>query len=243
MADDDQNLDTGTESVTAEAASQETATAAPETPTEKLLKQSDVNKIVGGAKLDAYEKGKRETLAEIERQKLAATQAEATTSQTLAGVPQTKEEFDKAVDERAAQRAQQAQAERVAEQFVGKMQQGIEKYQDFETVVTKLDIPNLPGQIIDWANSMDNTADIMYELGKNPGKFANVLTLSVTSPRLAYDEFNRLSSSIKQNQEAQKKNAGNVNEPLDQVKSSTNGTDSGKVTGVSALRKQAWLRG
>jgi len=242
MADDNQDLNV--EATPNEGAEQKDAAQETAGQEEKVLKQSEVNKIVGGAKLEAYEKGKREAIADIEQRR-----AEAQATQQPVQQPQseqltmTRDELRKMIEEEATTRTQQQQAQRVVDQFVGKMKLGMQKHDDFEETVTKLDIPNLPPQIIDWANSMDNTADIMYEVAKNPGKFANLLTLSVTSPRLAYDEFVNLSDSIKKNEEAKEKNSGQQNTPLDQVKHSTTGIDNGAPSSVSDYRKQPWNRG
>jgi len=219
---------------------------------EKLLKQSEVNKLVGGVKVDAYEKGRRDAVAELERQrKTEEPKAAPATSTTPDQVTMSHEELKRVIEQEASAREEQVRlreeqkkAEVVVNQFVGKMKLGMEKHPDFEEVVTKLDIPNMPPQIVDWANSMDNTADIMYEIGKNPSKFANVLTLSVTSPRLAYDELMRLSDSIKKNEDAIKQGENTqVAEPLDQRKHSTAGVNSGKKSTVSDFRAQPWLRG
>jgi hypothetical protein len=91
---------------------------------------------------------------------------------------------------------------------------------------------------------MDNTAEIMYELGQNPTKFDSVLALSVRNKTLAHKAITKLSDSIKQNKVAVDKNAKTkVNEPLDQIKPSLTGTDSGDPKSVGDFRKQDWLRG
>lgn len=243
MADENQNLDVNSAASEAQAPTEATQEApATQAVEEKVLKQSEVNRIVGGAKVEAYEKGKREALAELERERASQQSYESQTKSQ--NITANADELRRLIAEEAEARANQQRAQQVAEQFISKMQLGMQKHQDFEEVVTKLDIPNLPPQLIAWANSMDNTADVMYEIGKNPGKFANLLTLSITSPRLAYDEFIRLSDSIKRNEEAAKKAANsNANEPLDQVKHSTTGTDNGSPRSVSDFRKQPWLRG
>ena len=242
MADDNQNQNI--ENVTAENVQENPVQQVEQRQEKKLIPQSEVNKIVGGVKLDAYEKGRREALAEYEKQMAAQESISSSQNTNADNLNVTRDELERMIEEKSRQRVEQQQAQRVVEQFVGKMKLGIQKYNDFEETVTKLDIPNLPPQIIDWANSMDNTADIMYEISKSPGKFANLLTLTVTSPRLAYDEFVRLSDSIKRNEEAKSKNVNmKQNEPLDQVKHSTIGIDNGAPKSVSDFRKQSWLRG
>ena len=207
---------------------------------EKMLSQSEVNRIVGAAKLDALERGKREALAEANANKEINATVDPNDPEKITV---SKAELEQVILDTATKRSHQEQAERVVNQFVSKMQLGMQKYSDFETVAGKLNIPNLPPQLIDLVTAMDNTADIVYELGKNPTKFANVLNLCNYSPQAAHDELVRLSDSIKKNQEAAKKTQAKPNEPLDQAKPSTAGTDDGELKSVSDFRKQSWLRG
>jgi hypothetical protein len=208
---------------------------------EKLLKQSEVNKVVGGAKAEAYERGRREALA------IAKAQADKEAVKPIVAdkkVTLSEDELYKLVESHSEDLAARKRANEVASQFVGKMQAGMQKHKDFESVVGVLDIPNLPGTMIDFANSMDNTADVMYELGKNPSKFASVLMLSHSNPGMAKKEFEKLSNSIKRNQEALENEAKTkVNEPLNQIKPSIAGTDSGECKTISDYRRQDYLRG
>lgn len=206
---------------------------------EKMLSQSEVDKIAYGNKMEGYERGKREAIAEANQPK----DISATVDSNDDKITVSKQELEQFVEDTATRKAQREHAQRVVDQFVGKMQLGMQKYSDFEAVAGKLNIPNLPPQLIDLVTSMDNTADIIYELGKNPSKFSSVLNLCGTSIQLAHDELTRLSDSIKKNQDAVKQTQVKPNEPLDQAKPSTAGTDDGKLSTVSELRKQPWLRG
>lgn len=217
-------------------------------PEEKLVKQSVMNDVVGTAKREAYEKGKKEVYEEVQKQIQAAAQPEVPPAQQPAAVSEDKvnlssEEVRKLIAEEAEKEATRKTAETVVNSFITKMQGGYDKYSDFEEKVRELNIPNLPPQVIHWVTQLDNTADVMYELAKNPAKFGNVLTLSMASPNLAQKAFNDLSSSIKQNQDATQKGENtNVQEPLDQINPSVTGTDNGNL-GVSDLRKLDYLRG
>jgi hypothetical protein len=245
MAEENQNLETN-EAAAATTALNSTMSNMQQSSVEdeKLLKQSDVNKIVGGVKVDAYEKGQRDERARIEQERATRVNAASpppvpTQKDTVTISP---EELERMIDEGATKRANLERATQVVNQFAGKMQGGIEKYSDFEDVVTKLDIPNLPGHVIDWANSMDNTADVMYDLAKHPRKLTDILVLSQTSPALARDEFNRLSDSIKQNEQAVKANTSAA-APLDQVKHSTAGKDNSVIRSIDDMRNLDFLRG
>lgn len=219
-------------------------------PEEKLIEQSKVNKIVGTAKQEAYDKGKRDALSDNQTQyqpPYAAseqTQAPNDYAQNVDGgnANLSPEQVRQLIADEANKQA----ALRTVDSFVNKLQRGKEKYSDFDEKVVKLNIGNLPpvaqANLVHFANEMDNTADVMYELANNPVKFANVLNLAGSSPALARDAFYELSASIKQNEDAKAKVAEQkVEKPLDQIQPATTGTDNGSMS-ISDLRKADWLR-
>ncbi len=112
--------------------------------------------------------------------------------------------------------------------------------EDFDEKVGKLNLhAMLP--IVAWANSLDNTADIMYDLANNPGKLSNVLNLvNANQPQLAYDELQKLSGSIKTNEDASK--IQHPRAPLNQLKPSPIGSDNGG-SDVQGFQKQNFCRG
>lgn len=211
-----------------------------EKPQEKLLKQSEVNEIVGSAKREAYEKGKRESLAEYQKSQALVQQPNYNANQTIGGMSQLSDEkIRQLINEEAQTMTNMAVAQKIANEFTQKMMAAKDKYPDFEQVVGELNLVDMP-QIVNWANSLDNTADVMYELAKYPEKLSSVTVLAYTNPRKATVLLQKLSDSIKQNESALKQPS--ASEPLSQIKPSTTGTDNGSRT-VSDLRKQPWLRG
>lgn len=208
---------------------------------EKLIPQSEVDKLVYAKKMEGYERGQRETLANANTEKnLAASVDENDPNKVLID----RNELAKIVNEESARLSEQQRAQATINQFVAKVQAGSAKYSDYDGTVAKLNLQHLPPSLVEITNAMDNTADVLYELGKNPSKFSSVLNLCNASPQLAYDEITRLSSSIKKNEEAAKQNAQvKVNEPLDQVKPSTTGTDSGRLETVKDFMNHPDLRG
>jgi hypothetical protein len=214
------------------------AQAAPSSASEKMVSQSDLNAVVG------HMKGMIKDLKNDIQTGLNARQTEAQEQQPAyenVQQPQafTEDQVRQMVSQEAERMAMQRGAERVANEFTQKLMTAKDNYEDFEEVVSGLNLPNNP-QIVAWANGLDNTADVIYEIGKHPTKFANLLTLANTSPNLAVKELQRLSESIKTNQEAAKSDG--VQEPLSQIKPSTTGTDNGSMT-VKDLKNQPWLRG
>jgi hypothetical protein len=221
---------------------------------EKMLSQSEVDKLVGKLKHESYEKGIRDAQLKASADNLAAQQVSqhykqqdphqadnAQQRQQQNDLPQDAEKIRQLIRDESEKQTQLALAQRVATEFTQKLISAKEsnKYADFEEKITQLNLPNIP-HIVGWANSLDNTADVLYDIAKDPVKFANVLMLSQTAPHLAVAQLQKLSNSIKENETAAKQPI--AAEPLSQLKPSTTGTNTGSMS-VKELRKQSWLRG
>jgi hypothetical protein len=208
--------------------------AAAQAPAEKTLKQSEVNELVGRIKHEAYQRGLQEAAQK-------APQPIHTQNIGMGGMGEavTPDKIKEMVSQGIQEQQSRLAAQQIISQFAGKMQRGMGKYSDFEKVVAPLQLQTIP-QLVELSNAFENTDEIMYDLGKNPSKVANLLTLSAVAPHLAHAEMQKLSESIRQNEEAAKQAA--VKAPLSQVSPSNVGTDTGKTT-IRDLRNQPWLRG
>jgi len=236
----DQNISSPSVSTSAVTSADTSTAPVVEKTQEKLLKQSEVNDIIGSAKREAYEKGKRESLAEYQKTQAPVQTNSYAPNQTIGGMAQLSDDkIRQLINEESQKMTNMAVAQRIANEFTQKMMAAKDKYPDFEQVVGELNLVDMP-QIVNWANSLDNTADVMYELAKYPEKLSSVTVLAYTNPRKATVLLQKLSDSIKQNESALKQPS--ASEPLSQIKPSTTGTDNGSKT-VSDLRKQPWLRG
>jgi len=214
------------------------------TQQEKMLSQSEVNEIVGRAKRAAHQKGYERATKESVQSHTASepnipnhTQSQS----SFGGMAQTNEaDIRRLINEESQRAAFQAQADRVAREFVGKMTDNSvkERYPDFDEVVGAVDLTRMP-HVVDLANTFENTADIMYELAKNPSKLAAIQILN-DQPGLAKRSMKQLSDSIRKNNEAA--NQKTPNAPLSQIRSSTTGSDNGSMT-VRDYKKADWLRG
>ena len=128
----------------------------------------------------------------------------------------------------------------VAQQYHGKMEQGRSLYDDFEAVTADFNPAEFP-QLVWMANELDNTAAVIYELRKNPGKLAQLATLVKESPGIARSEMSSLSQSIKRNEEA-KRNLQEPQDPLNRLKPSPVGTDNGQKT-IKDFKGASFLKG
>lgn len=201
---------------------------------EKVLKQSEVNDLVGRIKHEAYTKGVKDAQASVQQ---SAPQG----SGNLGGMPLiTEDKIRQMIADEASKQNQSAAVHHVLSNFANQMGSGKGKYSDFDETVANLgDLKNYP-HVVQMATETGNAEDVMYELGKNPSKIATLTTLAYINPHLAKIEMKKLHDSIKTNQGAS--DNPNVAEPLSQIKPSTVGTDNGSNT-VRDLRRKPWARG
>jgi hypothetical protein len=222
-------------SVSSPVTSTSTPVSQPAQTEEKSFKQSEVNDIVKRVKNDAVESYKRMQVEQPQylQQKHpdAVTQPSSWATNTLSQDDVRRmaaEEAQRLRDQwikESHQKSQEADAQRIAQEFLTKLSTGKDKYQDFEKVTGDMDYAQF-SNTVQLANSyIDNTVDVMYELGKDRIKMANMELLARMSPRDAIVQMQRLSQSIKDNEAASKVRM--PNEPLSQLRPSNTGTDSG----------------
>ena len=208
-----------------------------QTSDERVFRQPEVSEIVSRARHDAVEAYKRQAYQ---------SQAPHQTALEQMGVQQIRqqpvqqyspddvkrmvaEETQRHADtwrQEQQRMADEHEGRRVAGEFVSKLETGRTKYQDFDKVMQGLDYTKIP-YVIQLANMVDNTADVMYELRKNPEKIGALQNLIYTQPELAKEAMQKLSQSIKDNEKASQTRL--PNDPLSQVRHSTTGTDNGEL--------------
>jgi hypothetical protein len=219
---------------------------------EKTLTQSEVDKIVGAKKHEAYEKGKREAYESYYEALNAAPETQNQSS--ASNVQQTAQnagdmstmDIDSRINDRLKSVLQKQQEteyqkryENMATQFDSKILAAKDKYPGLYEKLGKFNLINTV-PLVDMANNMPNTAEIMHHVADNPAKWANLHATYGLNPELALAEMNKLSNSLIANQDAVKK--ASVPAPLSQVKPSNTGTDNGSMS-VADYKAQDWLRG
>lgn len=199
-----------------------------------IYNKIQVQDVVKREKQKAYEKGRREAMAELESQQ-AQMQPQAQVPQSapsLGGMTQmTNEQIDKMIAERMPQalqsHVQEIQTRQLVDSFVTKMQAAEQKHPGLNEKLSELDYKTM-APLVELANNMPNTGDVMKELIDNPMKMGSLMTLLYTQPKLAHREMMNLSNSIAQN-EAAKAEEAQARNPMSQIKSSMNaGMDNGK---------------
>lgn len=231
-----QGLEQGSAESTPEITATESRSDAPKSD-ERLFRQNELNEIVGRAKNEAVESYRR-------RQEQASGQS--TNTQNYQGSIDN-DSFRKIAAEEAQrlrddwiretrEKTEAQYAQKIVDTFVQKVESGKSKYEDFDKITEGMQIANFPNVVHLLAEAIDNSGDVMYELGKNRLSLLQLEELSKKSPEDALVHIKRLSQSIKENEEASK--AKQANPPLSQLRPSNYGTDTGTPFTVSDFRKK-----
>lgn len=215
---------------------------------EKTLTQSQVNDIVKREKAQVAERVRREMESQMMGSKPEFDQ-EAIVQSVMNRVMEEAKRIDEleAKKAREAQEAQEREAiQRKADEFYLRFNSGKDKYSDFEEVMQDFEPQEFPrvaflaadvgsdGQPFD-------TTGIMYELAKSPQKLAYINELSLSSPKMAKREIEKLNQSIVKNQQAVENNV-TAREPLSRLKSSSSvGADTGEMT-LRDFKNAPWLK-
>jgi hypothetical protein len=218
-----------------------------ETEKEKMLSQSQVDKII---KHKTYQAAQvQRELEERHQKELEAIKAQhQQQTQRNENVPrdvdanaiyqQVQERFN----EEMHQRQLKSEMDRVANAYISKMEQGKTAYDDFDEVTKEFDPTAFP-QLTYLVAGIDNAADVIYDLSRNPLKLAGLDRLAEKNPRQAQAELLKLSRSIAENRQAQSdENSNQVDAPLDRLQSSRISGSNGKAS-IRDLRNQPWLKG
>lgn len=220
-------------------------TPAPAPSAEKMLTQSEVNRIVSAQKHEAYQKG----LSAAQQNNTVTSEVPAAPQQSNVSLGQNNIDYDakiqaavsaqfQTMQQQQYEQAQQAAAQQYATGLLNELTPKIEdaksRYEDFDAVTTPLsEIKDV--RLFGLANSVDNAGDVLYDLGHNPGKITSLLSLSDLNPALAQVEIQKLSNSIKSNNKAMQESL--PRDPINQVRSSTTGVESG-LSDLAQLKRQ-----
>jgi len=213
-----------------------------EAPAEKMFSQSQAQAIAAKEARKAADRAEAKVRAEYEsRAAQQAPQNQQNNSQNMGGIPQQSEaDIARIIRQTAHNMSIENQAETMSRSWKSAMETEMDSDPEFADLYDAIGIENQPGLIMAMAG-MENKAQVVKDLAKNPSKYANILTLANGgSPKLAQIELNKLSSSIKTNQDALKQ--PKVDAPLSQLNASKIGGDDGNYS-VEDFQKQDWLRG
>jgi hypothetical protein len=154
-------------------------------------------------------------------------------------VEQKLEGFKRETEQKAYDATVQAMAKKVLDSYESKMAAGKTKYSDFEQKISDFNPREYP-ELIQLAEKMDNTADVMYELANNEIKAEAIASAFKRNPERALKMMGTISNSIRDNQNA-KANTRH-HKSLSQMRPSSTAVDNGKRN-IQDLRKLDFLVG
>jgi len=205
--------------------------------------QIQMNDVVKRERERAYEKGRLAAMQELQAQQQQQQQPQ---GQSLGGMQQfSQEDIERMIQEKATQATQEHIQSQLAElkqqqmvnSFVQKMEVAEQQYPGLEQELNQLNYndPRIHA-FIGMVNDFENTGEIMKEVLDNPYKLSQILSDIQSQPYLAQKNLQKLSASIKQNQQAKAEEA-QARDPYSQLKPSTSaGMDNGSMS-VSDFRK------
>lgn len=228
----------------------ESAPAPEVTREERTFRQAEVNDIVRRAKNDAVETYRRmqterpdyveQKYSDVRQPQIAPQQPyqphiNQSEDRIKALVAEESQKHLENARLEALRQHQDAQAQKTVQNFWNKVLPGREKYQDFDTVAGDIDYRAFPNVVQLLGDYVENSSDVLYELGKNRSNMFLLESLADRSPHDAIKEVQRMSQAIKDNEAAKK--AQLPKEPLSQMRPTTGGTDDGALS-VSDYRKK-----
>lgn len=234
-----------TGNVAAEPIQQANANEVVNAPSEKMLPQSTVNELIGHAKREAADKAAARAVEEYKRSQESQYYSQQQPNQSnqrsmseddiarVAGDVLSKQKA--AWEKEAQEKAYSEAANRIVNAYNNKISQGKEKYSDFDSVTSNLDMGRYPNTVQLLADYVDNSADVLYELARNRTKLKLIENLGEDDAQSAIHEIKRLSDSLKANESSGKSRQSNA--PLSQQRPSNTGTDSG-VLSMSDLKRK-----
>lgn len=194
---------------------------------EKMLPQSQVNKIAAREARIAADKTRQEMVAQFEKERMANQRNDSGSSDQPTSSQPSDYKIQQMIQEQAVLLAHRQTAQRIGAEYKQKIDVEMRSDPEFAELYDALNIEQHPDLIL-LTNGVDNTAAVIKDFANNPAKFANVLMLARSgSPRLAEMEIAKLSKSIKVNEAAKKQPS--VPTPSSQLKPSNISPDSGKL--------------
>lgn len=210
---------------------------------EKMFTQSQLQAIAAKEARKAEEKAEARLRAEYES-RLAKSAEQPSQTQSLGGIAQpSQEEIQRLIRQEAFNMSREHQAKQIEQDWLSAMDAERTADPEFAELYDAIGIEQQPGLILAMVG-MENKAKVVKDLAKNPSKYANILMLANgAAPKLAQMELNKLSASIKSNEDAKKQ--PKVDAPLSQIRPSNIGGDDGSYSNfsVSDFAAQPWLRG
>ena len=197
---------------------------------ERMIPQSDVNRIVGQAREDgkrgAYEKGYQEAANKFAAEKTASA-PESSSVDIEARVNDLVDKREKEYQQQYAGYVQQQEDEKIRDDLVQKINESKGHYEDFDAVVNNEFLEGNDA-VLRAVNEVPNSGHVLYHLGNNLLKVGSLKNLTPTQMKAA---IRKLSKSLAANQVASSTNL--AADPLQQTKPGAHSAKARKIDNIS----------
>lgn len=187
---------------------------------EKLVTQTEVNRIAGRVRAETAEKVRRELEAEYAGKTAQNSGTASLDTEKVIEEVARRLKAEQEKDQEKILESQQKQAwESVTREYNAKLTKAAKssEYADFDEVVRDFEHSNY--DFVVWgANQQDNTADVVYELAKDPERAIRLEMLGRNDRKGFEKAMKKFADSVKSNKEASKK-ASTQSAPLPRLKS------------------------
>lgn len=195
-------------------------------PAEKMLRQSEVNEIVGRRSQEAAQRAVEQYKRSMEATQQTYSQPEMSEKRFRELAAEEAQRLHEKQRSEWQERNEAEQAQRIVRNFWDKLEAGKQKYEDFDKVTGNIEYQRFPNTVHMLAEMVDNPHDVLYELAKNRSKLAQIEMTAREFPQEAIYDLKRLADSIKSNESAASYKTPNA--PLSQQRPTNTGADSGK---------------
>ena len=194
---------------------------------EKLISQSDVNKIVTAQKQKSYDRGLAAARQSQVQENYRPEQQSVHSGGVESAPGMNKSQIDEMIKSGVAESMQQQklQAEQnhwqgVANGMVKKFEESANEARDniegFNDTMSRIDLVKVAPGLFAAASSLDNPAEVLHHLVANRAiDIKSLDNLSNDAPQLAAAELKKISDRLKQNKNA--KNLPNAPDPIGQI--------------------------
>jgi len=137
-------------------------------PAEKMLRQSEVNEIVGRRSQEAAQRAVEQYKRSIEANQQSYSQPEISEKRFRELAAEEAQRLHEKQRSEWQERNEAEQAQRIVRNFWDKLEAGKQKYEDFDKVTGNIEYQRFPNTVHMLAEMVDNPHDVLYELAKKP---------------------------------------------------------------------------
>jgi hypothetical protein len=202
---------------------------------EKMLSQSEVNRLIGKAKSD--------TASKYQRQLEEAQQSAGGGALSQDDEERLYQSFLERSNQERLEQQRQKDLEEASQAYLSKVSTGKTLFEDYDNVINEnLNVNAFP-EVHFLASQLEDPAAVIYELAQNPQKASVILNYAQRAPEVALKKMQEIEKSIIDNRQALEREGNqSVGSPLSRLSEGSLGASGSGRPSVSDLKKMDWMR-